>query len=209
VSRQELDESRLLALIQRARDGDQQAFAVLVDTYSERIYNYLARMVGDREEALDLAQDTFVRAWESLGRFHGGAAFSTWLYRIATNLAIDAARRKGRRGRVESLDAPVETDDGEAERQLADPDRTPDEEVAAEELRQEVWRAVGEMPPKLRSVLIMYDFQQLSYEEISQALGVPLGTVKSRLFNARKTLRDKLAERLPMEEYLASLEGRP
>jgi len=195
----------MATLVERAQAGEQAAFATLVETYGDRIYSYLARMLSDREEAQDLAQETFVRAWESMGRFRGGASFGTWLYRIATNLAIDALRRKRRRSVEQSLDAPIESAEGHTEWQIRDPDRPPDEQAASRELTREVWRAVGEMAPKLRAVLIMYDFQQMSYEEISQSLSVPLGTVKSRLFNARKMLREKLVQRLPMEEYLGHL----
>lgn len=199
----------MLTLVERAQAGEQAAFATLIEAHSDRIYSYLARMLNDREEALDLAQETFVRAWESMGRFRGGAAFSTWLYRIATNLAIDSLRRKGRRGHEEALDAPLETDDGDTERQLADPATSPDQEVVLRELRREVRRAVAEMAPGLRTVLVMYDFQQMTYEEIAEALRVPLGTVKSRLFNARRVLRRKLAERLPMDEYVGTLGQEP
>jgi RNA polymerase sigma-70 factor (ECF subfamily) len=159
-------------------------------------------MLGDREEAEDLAQETFVRAWQALGRFRGGAAFSTWLYRIATNLAIDSLRRRTRRGVPASLDAPLETDDGEMSRQVSDPARMPEDEVARGELQQAVWESVGELSPKLRPVVVLYDFEQLSYEQIAAALGLPLGTVKSRLFHARQQLRDKLARRLLIEEYI-------
>jgi RNA polymerase sigma-70 factor (ECF subfamily) len=195
----------MLALVERAQAGEQAAFATLVEAYGERIFNYLCRMVNDREEALDLAQETFVRAWESMGRFRGGAAFSTWLYRIATNLAIDAIRKRKRRGWQDSVDAPITTLDGEAERQLPDPSRPLEDQMALHELHREVRRAVSEMPAKLRAVLVMYDFEQMSYEQISRALRVPLGTVKSRLFNARKLLRDKLAASLPIEDYLRTL----
>ncbi len=205
LTRQDADDTSMATLVERAQAGEQAAFATLVETYGDRIYSYLARMLSDREEAQDLAQETFVRAWESMGRFRGGASFGTWLYRIATNLAIDALRRKRRRSVEQSLDAPIESAEGHTEWQIRDPDRPPDEQAASRELTREVWRAVGEMAPKLRAVLIMYDFQQMSYEEISQSLSVPLGTVKSRLFNARKMLREKLVQRLPMEEYLGHL----
>ncbi len=199
----------MVTLVERAQAGEQAAFATLIEAHGDKIYSYLARMLNDREEALDLAQETFVRAWESMGRFRGGASFSTWLYRIATNLAIDSLRRKGRRGHEESLDAPFETDTGDTERQIADPTAGPDQEVTLRELRREVRRAVAEMAPKLRTVLVMYDFQQMTYEEIAEALGVPLGTVKSRLFNARRVLREKLSQRLPMGEYVGALGQEP
>jgi len=116
----------MATLVERAQAGEQAAFATLVETYGDRVYSYLARMLSDREEAQDLAQETFVRAWESMGRFRGGASFGTWLYRIATNLAIDALRRKRRRSVEQSLDAPIESAEGHTEWQIRDPDRPPD-----------------------------------------------------------------------------------
>jgi RNA polymerase sigma-70 factor (ECF subfamily) len=196
----------MVSLVERAQAGERQAFCALVESHSDRIYGYLLHMLGDREEAADLAQETFVRAWQALDRFRGGAAFSTWLYRIATNLAIDALRRNKRRGQCQSLDEPVETRAGEVDRQIPDPVRQPDEQLAAAQLQDEVWRAVSELSPKLRAVLLMYDFEQFCYEDIARALRVPVGTVKSRLFNARQQVKAKLAERLPMEEYLGCLD---
>ncbi len=207
MSRKNLDERTMVTLVRRAQAGEQAAFSVLVQAHADRIFNYLLRMVGDREEAEDLAQETFLRAWQSMNRFRGGAAFSTWLYRIATNLAIDALRRRKRRGHEESLDQPLEHENGEQHRDLPDPDRPPDEQVIAGELQQIVWAAIGKMSPKLRAVLIMYDFEQLTYEEIAQALRVPLGTVKSRLFNARKQLKSLLEQTIDVEEYLGMLES--
>jgi RNA polymerase sigma-70 factor (ECF subfamily) len=199
------DDNLMVGLVERAQAGERQAFCTLVESHSDRIYGYLLHMLGDREEAADLAQETFVRAWEALDRFRGGAAFSTWLYRIATNLAIDALRRRKRRGQCQSLDEPVETNGGEVDRQIADPLRQPDEVLAAAQLQNEVWRAVSELSPKLRAVLLMYDFEQFCYEDIARTLKVPVGTVKSRLFNARQQVKAKLSERLPMEEYLGCL----
>ena len=200
------DDNLMVGLVERAQAGERQAFCTLVESHSDRIYGYLLHMLGDREEAADLAQETFVRAWEALDRFRGGAAFSTWLYRIATNLAIDALRRRKRRGQCQSLDEPIETRGGEVDRQIADPVRLPDEQLATAQLQAEVWRAVGELSPKLRAVLLMFDFEQFCYEDIARALRVPVGTVKSRLFNARQQVKAKLTERLPMEEYLGCLD---
>lgn len=207
MSRQELDETTMATLVHRAQAGEQAAFATLVEAHSERIYNYLLRMLNDREEAEDLTQETFVRAWQALGRFRGGAAFSTWLYRIATNLAIDSLRRRQRSGPTQSIEEPHQSEDGETERQWPDPERPPDEQVIARELQEAVWQAVGQMTPKLRAVLVMYDFEQMSYEEIARVLRVPLGTVKSRLFNARKQLRERLSEMMAVEEYLGGAAG--
>jgi RNA polymerase sigma-70 factor (ECF subfamily) len=197
---------KVRSLVNLARRGDDSAFETLVKYYRSRIYNYVSRMVQDPSEAEDLAQETFVRAYQALPHFRGEASFQTWLYRIASNLAIDASRRRKRREwQTVSLDEPIEDDESPVTRDLADnTSRTPGEQVASGELKDQVWSAIAELSDKLRPVVILYDLQGLSYDEIAQLLGCPLGTVKSRLFNARCQLRDKLRQRLP-EDFLADL----
>ena len=203
-----LTEEGVRSLVNRARLGDHGAFETLVKHYQSRIYNHVARMVQDPSEAEDLAQETFVRAYQALARFRGDASFQTWLYRIASNLAIDASRRRKRRqGQTVSLDEPIEDEESALARDFADgTSRTPGEEVASGALRDQVWSAIAELSAKLRPVVILYDLQGLSYEEIASLLGCPLGTVKSRLFNARCQLRDKLRTRL-REDFPADLTG--
>lgn len=194
------------ALVERAQAGDEAAFEALVAQFSARIYNFVSRMVQDPTEAQDVAQETFVRAFQALRTFRGASSFQTWLYRIASNLAIDAARRKKRRQwDVVSLDEPVEGEDqGEVGRDFPDEStRTPAEEMERAETRRQVWEAVAELSDKLRPVIILYDLQGLSYQEVAQVLGCPMGTVKSRLFNARSQLREKLKQRM----LLSSSEG--
>ncbi len=192
-------------LVSRARDGEQGAFEALVKQYHSRIYSHVLRMVQDPTEAEDLAQETFLRAYHALPQFRGESSFQTWLYRIASNLAIDASRRRKRREwHTVSLDQPTE-EDSPLPRELADVGaRNPEASVEASALREMVWSVIGELSPKLRPVVVLYDLQGLSYEEIARILGCPLGTVKSRLFNARCQLRDKLSRRLS-PEILASL----
>ena len=202
MSRRAKKEETVEALVERARAGDLEAFESLVARYQDRVYNYVLRMIYDPMEAQDVAQDTFVRAWQGLPRFRGASSFQTWLYRIASNLAIDAARSRKRRGLVTvSLDEPVEgIDASELEHDLPDDERTgPAEALEQQELRQYVWAGIGELSNKLRPVIVLADLQGLSYGEIAGILGCPVGTVKSRLFNARSQLRDKLKETLPLE----------
>jgi len=185
--------SQVSALLERAQAGDLRAFEQLVQPHVGRIYSYVARLVNDPVEAEDLAQEVVLRAHRSINSFRGGAAFQTWLYRIATNLTVDAIRRRKRQAsRVCSLDDPVPGTDGSMAREVTDPHRTPAESVETEELRQEVSRAIGELSPKLRAVVVLFDLQGCSYEEIAEILHLPLGTVKSRLFNARARLREAL-----------------
>ena len=201
-----LTEEQVRDLVYRARHGESAAFEALVKHYQSRIYNHIARMVQDPSEAEDLAQETFVRAYQALSHFRGEASFQTWLYRIASNLAIDASRRRKRRQwQTLSLDEPLDDEESPLARDLADASaRTPGETAESSSLRDQVWSAIAELSEKLRPVVVLYDLQGLSYEEIAGILGCPLGTVKSRLFNARCQLRDKLRQRLP-QDFLADL----
>ncbi len=192
-------------LVQQARRGDDSAFEALVSHYHPRIYDYVARMVRDPVEAEDVAQEAFVRAYLALPTFRGESSFQTWLYRIASNLAIDASRhRKRHQCQTVSFDEPLETDDMDSEMTRDLPDETSRslaDTVEAQEVREQVWEAISELSDKLRSVVILHDLQGLAYDEIATALDCPLGTVKSRLFNARCQLRDKLRRRLPAEFF--------
>jgi len=192
-------DNRIEKLVARAQVGDDAAFEQLVEQYQDRIYNYVVRMVQDPAEAQDVAQETFVRAYQALPEFRGASSFQTWLYRIASNLSIDAARSRKRRGwNTVSINEPIDSDDdSELGRDLPDENtRTPAQELESSEMREQVWEAIAELSDKLRPVIILYDLQGSSYQEIADILGCPLGTVKSRLYNARNQLRDKLKKRL-------------
>jgi RNA polymerase sigma-70 factor, ECF subfamily len=189
------------ALVARAKSRDYDAFEELIRLYKDRIYNYVSRMLRDPTEAEDIAQETFIRAFQSLPSFRGVSSFQTWLYRIAGNLAIDCARRRKRRDHQSmSLDEPVGAEDGEMVRELPDPGHGPEGTAEASEIQREVLKAVAELSPKLRPVLVLYDLQGLSYQDIAEILNCPLGTVKSRLFNARAQLKELLGSRLPIDE---------
>ncbi len=182
------------ALLARCQANDLLAFEEVVHRYKNKVHNYIARMVNDADDAEDLTQDVFVKAFVSLGAFRGEASLQTWLYRIATNLCIDRARRRKRQGLdALSLDEPVKDDeDDDIEREIPDVEADPYRHLERKELRQQVRRALRRLSEKLRSVLVLYDVQGLSYEEIAQVLGCPIGTVKSRLFNARAELAKQL-----------------
>jgi len=185
--------SQVSALLERAQAGDLRAFEELVQPHVGRIHSYIARMVGDPIEAEDLTQEVFLRAHRAINSFRGGATFQTWLYRIATNISVDAIRRRKRQEkRLLSLDDPLPGTEGTIARDVPDPQLAPEELVEAEELRQEVTRAIQELSPKLRAVVVLFDLEGCSYEDIARALRLPLGTVKSRLFNARARLRERL-----------------
>lgn len=198
TSRYDLRPAQIEDLVSRSQLGETIAFDRLVDLYKDRIYNYVARMVHDPIEAEDIAQEAFVKAYRSLPSFRGASTFQTWLYRIASNLTIDSVRRRRRRENTFSMDAPLDTEEGQMAREQQDmacPGPARDLETA--ELQRQVHRAIQQLSPKLRSVVVLYQLQGLSYEEIADILGCPLGTVKSRLFNARLELKQKLNHVLP------------
>ncbi len=188
-------------LVERAKAGDRPAFGQLVEVYQDKIYGYVSRMLGDPDEAEDVAQETFVRAYRSLPHFRGAASFHTWLYRIASNLAIDVARRNRRQSTGDfSLDEPLESEEGDYEREIADESGSPEQLTQRREMQELVRQAVAELPEKLRAVVVLYELQGESYEDIAEILGCPLGTVKSRLFNARSQLKDMLEQLVDVGE---------
>ena len=198
TTRVELSAREVEGLVNRAKAGDYRAFDDLVDLYADKIHNYVVRMVGDASAAEDIAQEAFVKAFRNLGSFRGASSFQTWLYRIASNLTIDAVRRRRRKDNTISLDAPLEGDEGQMARELEDVSVPgPAGRLETAELQGVVHGAIQELSPKLRAVVVLYELQGLSYEEIAEVLHCPLGTVKSRLFNARMELKGKLQDVLP------------
>lgn len=194
----ETSPEQVQSLVARAQAGEEHAFDRLVDLYHDKIYNYVVRMVSDPSEAEDITQEAFVKAYRNLRSFRGAASFQTWLYRIANNLTIDSVRRRKRRDNTVSLDEPVEGEEGSLSRELEDAQTVgPGQSLETAELQHFVHEAIQELSPKLRAVVVMYELQGLSYEEIADILHCPLGTVKSRLFNARMELKDKLEGVLP------------
>lgn len=201
----DLSQQEVARLVMAAKAGDKAAFSRLVEAYQDRIYGYLSRMLADPDEAEDVAQEVFLRAYRSLGRFRGASSFHTWLYRIASNLAIDVARRRKRQeNSVYSLDAPVDLGEDEYDREIADDSRAPAQLSEQAAVQQVVRQAVLELPEKLRDVVVLYELQGESYEDIADILDVPLGTVKSRLFNARGQLKKRLQRMVDAGELQVS-----
>lgn len=181
------------ALVERALENDLAAFEQLVSRYQTKIVSYATRMLGNQDDGEDVAQEVFIKAYRSLESFRGASSFSTWLYRIATNLCIDRVRKRKRSPQeAYSLDEPLDKDEERGGRDLPDTTAEPMRNVERDELRQQVRLTVAEMPEKLRSVLLMCDIQGMSYEDIAESLQCPIGTVKSRLFHARADLARRL-----------------
>lgn len=179
-------------IIERVLDGDSDAFSLLVEKYQTKVYNLALRMSGNEDDAFDLAQDSFVRAWRNLGSFQFESSFSTWLFRLTSNICLDFLRAKKRRAAV-SLTV---TDEEDEESQLAvpDPGKTPEEAVIAAEDRALLTRALNELPADQRQILTLRAIDDLSYAEIAEILHLQEGTVKSRLSRARTALRNKLLQ---------------
>ena len=179
-----------LELVQLARRGDLEAFAELARRYQDELVNYIAKFRGASDDANDVAQEALVKAFTKLGSFKGNSSFKTWLYRIATNHCIDAARKQQRVPAPLSIDA--EPEEGRALVDTLEAEGEPLTQLTAWELQREVRKAILQLPPKLRAVLVLHDLQGLQYGEIAEVAGVPLGTVKSRIHNAREQLKATL-----------------
>jgi RNA polymerase sigma-70 factor (ECF subfamily) len=178
-------------VVQRAREGDHAAFRVLVERYQGRAYGLALRVLRDEDQAQDVVQDAFLKVYGSLDRFEGRSKFYTWLYRIVMNLCLDRKRR-------DRSDREVEWDEETAGGSLADPagpdpDRSgPEAEVGSSELRVHVTRAIETLPEDARRAIQLREIDGLSYKEIAQVLGIPKGTVMSRLYYARRRLQEAL-----------------
>ena len=180
------------ALIEATKNGDESAFAVIIGRYRNPITNYLYRFLNDYEEAVDLAQETFVRVYFAIDRYHTDFAFSTYIYRIATNLAISEIRKRKRRT-ILSLTGLFQSDaDDTTEFQPTDERALPDKELIDDERGQVIARAIAALPPKYRVPVILRDIEGRSYEEIAGILELGLGTTKSRISRARALLKEKL-----------------
>ena len=183
-------------LVQRAQRGDREAFRTLVERYQAKVAALAMGMLRSREDALDVVQEAFTKAYQSIGRFKGQAGFYTWVYRIALNLCIDRQRRESRMPEV-SLDAPGRADEGGLvpERAVTDGDQ-PFERARAAQLGRRLREAISELTPEHRAVILLREVEGLSYEEIGHALDCPKGTVMSRLHYARRQLQTRLRELL-------------
>jgi RNA polymerase sigma-70 factor (ECF subfamily) len=180
------------ALIEAAKNGDEAAFAVIVSRYRNPITNYLYRFLNDYEEAVDLAQETFVRVYFAIDRYHTDYAFSTYIYRIATNLAISELRKRKRRT-ILSLTGLFQTEsDDTTEFQPTDNKALPDKDLIDDEQGRVIARAIATLPPKYRVPVILRDIEGRTYEEIATILELGLGTTKSRISRARGLLKEKL-----------------
>jgi RNA polymerase sigma-70 factor (ECF subfamily) len=186
-------------LVERCRAGDLAAFEPLVERYRERVWRLAYGYLRDREDAWDVAQESFVRAWQALPSFRGQSAFYTWLFRIVVNVATDRVRHRAARGRALGTD-PVPEE--EWDRLMVDQGAGPDDAATRAEQRRRIDRALGALSEPHRAIIMLSDLEGLSYREIAEVLDIPMGTVMSRLHNARKRLREILGPLLALVAVL-------
>jgi RNA polymerase sigma-70 factor (ECF subfamily) len=182
------------ALIQRALAGDQKAFRKLRLKYYDSIFKLINRMIRNREEVEDLTQEAFIKVFASLASFNEEYAFSTWLYKIATNNTIDHIRKK--KLHTFSINRPIESEESDYSFELPDTEPEPDQELIAAQRKKMLDDAIHSLPPKYRQVILMRHVDEKEYQEIAKTLKLPLGTIKAHIFRARellyKQLRDKM-----------------
>ncbi len=180
-------------LVAAAVEGDENAYAQLVDKYKRALFFHIAKMVKDRDQIEDLVQEAFMKAFGNLKSYNTDYAFSTWLYRIATNHSIDYLRK--RKLQTMSIDEPQKTKDGDLEMQLPDESFVTDREIIRKQRQDIINNAIDDLPDKYREVIRMRHMEEKSYQEIAEVLELPLGTVKAHIFRARemlyKALKDK------------------
>lgn len=196
-----MDPTAELGLVQRARAGDVDAFETLYRAYNDRIYNFAKRVTGSAEDAGDVTQETFVRAWNALTRLRVDDTFGVWLHRIALNRCRDIMKKQARDATL-STDATRLDADGESmAMEIEGRGLTPEQELIAGEVRHAVLRAVDSLNTEHRLVVTMHHMEGMDVEEISAVLGVPKGTVMSRLSRAREALRRKLSPYVEVSEH--------
>ena len=191
------------ALIQRAQAGDRDALSALVQGQQTYVYSIAMSIMHNPADAADMTQESFVRLLRSIGTYRGETKFTTWLYRLVTNICLDGLRRRGRP--VESLDESAGSDEGQsASERLADDDRwtNPQEEVELRESATEVRLALEQLPPAQRLALTLHYFQDTRYEDIAEIMGLPLNTVKSHIRRGKERLAIVLSD--PQEEQPCS-----
>ncbi len=189
VEQRKIEDQKLIA---RARNGDQKAYEELMIKYRNLVYHVMIKMVRNPQEAEDLLQEAFITAFKALASFNEEYAFSTWLMKIATNNCIDFLRKK--KLKTFSIDEPVKYKEDQVKIEVPDVDPTPEKYLLAEERSKILDDAIQSLPPRYRHVIVLRHKEEKSYEEISDILKLPLGTVKARIFRAREMLNKKVKD---------------
>jgi len=192
------------ALVRRAQAGDREALSALIQSQQTYVYSIAMSLMHNPADAADMTQEAFIRLMRSLGTYRAETKFTTWLYRLVTNICLDGLRRRGRP--IESLDEPASTTSGDDARtageRLADSDRwtQPEEEITLRESATEVREALAQLPTAQRLALTLYYFDDMRYEDIAETMGLPLNTVKSHIRRGKERLALALSNRVEGEE---------
>ncbi|MCL5098266.1 MAG: sigma-70 family RNA polymerase sigma factor [Candidatus Omnitrophica bacterium] len=179
------------ALVREAQGGGLNAFEELVARHRDKVYARAFTMLHSEDEAVDLSQEAWVKAWQRLNQFQGDSSFVTWITRIVINLCLDQLRKQ-KRQRTESIEQ-LDDEAGGVERQMPIVTPNPTERLEREELRQRIDRALGQLSTEHRTVLVLHEFEELEYKEIAKVMGCSIGTVMSRLFYARRRMASLMA----------------
>jgi RNA polymerase sigma-70 factor (ECF subfamily) len=182
-----------------AEREDRRVFDELVQRHHKQAYNIAYRMTGNPADAEDLTQEAFIRAFRFFGQYKRELPFDSWLYKIMSNVFVDTLRRRPK-AQIRSLDQPINTEDGEATMEIADPSDGPEETVVSREMDHRIQKALDSIPPDFRLAVIYADIEGLSYEEVADAMGCSIGTVRSRLHRGRKLLRERLKDYTALRE---------
>jgi len=179
-------------LVKRTLDGEKEAFEMIVQRYKQPLLNYIGRMVGERELALDFTQDVFIKTYASLHTFRPEHKFSTWLFKIASNLTIDYWRKK----KIDAFSIDQSRDDAEVRTsiQLPSKDRSIVEKFELSEIRKRIEFAMEKIPPSLRELFVWRHINEFSYDEIAEIKGLPVGTIKNKVFQAKELIRRNMEE---------------
>lgn len=192
-----------LTLVKRVRSGDQRAFKLLVERYQRKVYAVALGMLKDKEEAMDVSQEAFVKVYKYLDHFKGDSSFYTWLYRITVNICIDVMRRKNSAGGdMEEFDesAPMDLSEARIGALGSRLGTNPQKSALRRELAEKIQEALAAVPEKHRAILLLREVEGMSYEDLSRTLDIPKGTVMSRLFHARAKVQKILSEYLELDE---------
>ena len=177
-------------LIDDSISGDEDAFGILMGRYENSLYGLIFKMVRNHEETQDLVQEAFIKSYNALESFNKQYSFSTWLFKIASNNCIDHLRK--RRLKTTSIDAPIRTDEGSISQDIPDNSYSPERDSLRNEMFDSVNSIIDELPEKYKKVINLRHKEDKSYEEIAQALDIPIGTVKARIFRAREILKKSI-----------------
>jgi len=184
-----------LDLVKRCQAGDTEAFDELVTRYRTRVFGMIYNMVHNEQDAWDLAQESFLKAWKSIGRFRGQSSFYTWIYRIVMNVTIDWLRKKKIKGGDAEFDDAIQLREIDpASKTVPKAEALPHQTMERDEIRARIEKAIGQLSPEHRAVILMKEIDDMQYHEIAEALGCSIGTVMSRLFYARKKLQGLLRD---------------